>query len=258
MINRILVLGLLFSLNAMADAEWDGWNNPAKMDANFEYHFQMLPLTGQILDKGKGWPGYYWANNKGGIAHRWQKKKPQDFDYRSPGLNDLIGMSAKERNELSPAEKYDVFMGRYDYPTVQTVWQQTREGQREWYGICHGVSPSSMNHEEPVENTVINKDGVELTFYSSDVKAIMAYYYAKVSDSPSVQIGKRCFVASWLPVVRRISGCRDVNPASLHVIMANKLGLEGNGFIMDMERYSPVWNHVAVDYKSRSSFNRHA
>jgi hypothetical protein len=107
-----------------------------------------------------------------------------------------------------------------------------------------------MNHAEPRANTVVNRDGIELTFYSSDVKAIMAFYYAKVSESPSVQIGKRCFIASWLPIVRRVAGCRDVNPASLHVIMANKLGLEGNGFIADMERYSPVWNHVAVDYKS--------
>ena len=239
------------AFGAVESDAWNGWNNPLKMDQNFEVRFEKLPQSGNLVGEGLAWPGYYWANNKGGIAQRWRAKNPNHFDYRSPKVGDLLSMEQEKVNELSPAEKYDLFMGRYDYPTVSLVWGQTREGHQDWYGICHGVSPSSLNHPEPETVILTNKDGVEVTFYSSDVKALLAYYYAKISDSKSVQVGKRCFVPGWAPLINRMSGCSDVNPASLHIIMTNKLGLEKNGFIADMERYAPVWNHAAVKYESR-------
>lgn len=250
LIAFMAVLAFAGARAAVENDEWNGWNNPFKMNKNFELRFDRMPLEGNLESAGLAWPGYYWANNKGGIAQRWRSKSPMHFEYRSPRLNDVLSMSREKINELSPAEKYDLFMGRYDYPTVSRVWGQTREGHKDWYGICHGVSPGSLNHPEPEAATLVNQDGVEITFYSSDVKALLAYYYAKVSDSESVQVGKRCFVAAWVPFAGRISGCSDVNPASLHVIMANKLGLEKSGFIADMERYSPVWNHAAVKYSS--------
>ena len=252
-----LLGGFLITLSASVFAQalssnaWDGWNDPNKMDPGFELNFEKLPLSGNLEGEGLAWPGYYWANNKGGIAYRWRSSNSQDFKYRSPGLQELLSLDKKKVNELSPAEKYDLFMGRYDYPTVRQVWGQTREGHKEWYGICHGVSPSSLNHPEPISNTVVNKDGIEITFYASDVKALLAYYYARISESKSVQVGKRCFVAGWLPIFRSSDGCGDVNPGSFHIIMANKLGIQKTGFIADMERYAAVWNHAAVNYSSK-------
>lgn len=256
-LSALLYLGFINSVFAEAlDAapsgnEWNGWNDPLKMDRDFEVNFHKLPLTGNLEGEGLGWPGYYWANNKGGIAHRWRSSNPNDFEYRSPKLNEILSSDRKALDELSPAEKYDLFMGRYDYPTVSQVWGQTREGHKDWYGICHGVSPSSLNHPEPMAKTVVNKDGIEIPFHSSDVKALLAYYYAKISDSKMVQVGKRCFVASWIPILRNTDGCSDVNPASFHIILSNKLGIDKTGFIADMERYSPVWNHAAVKYSSK-------
>ena len=90
---------------------------------------------------------------------------------------------------MSLVEKYDLYLGRYDYPTVKRVWGETRKGASSWHWICHGVSPSSLNYSEPKAVTVYNPDGIEITFYASDVKALLAYYYAKVSDSNSVQVG---------------------------------------------------------------------
>lgn len=248
----------LHAFSALADTDsvnnknaWDGWNDPYKMDANFENRLNVLPTSGELSSRGLAWPGYYWANNKGGIAQRWTSKDPQNFKYESPSLYELKNMSKEQINELSPAEKYDLYVGSYDYPTVKQVWDTTRKGESAWHGICHGVSPASLNHSEPKAITVKNKDGIEVTFYASDVKALLAYYYAKISDTDVVQVGKRCFVSGSIPLIRNISGCNDVNPGAFHIIMANKLGISKTGFISDMDRYVQVWNHAAVNYETK-------
>lgn len=254
---KFIILVMCMSRFAFANTEeinkdaWNGWNNPFKMDENFETVLDKLPLRGSLEDVGLAWPGYYWANNRGGIAQRWRSRNPQDFKYESPNLEQLVSLDKDVINQMSPAEKYDLFLGRYDYPTVERVWGETRKGASSWHGICHGVSPSSLNHPEPKTVTVYNPDGIEITFYASDVKALLAYYYAKVSDSKTVQVGKRCFINGRIPLLRNTDGCKDVNPGSLHIIMANKLGISKTGFIADMDRYSQVWNHPAIKFESK-------
>jgi hypothetical protein len=229
---------------------WDGANDPAIMSTDFERVFEKLPTAGSLSEAGRAWPGYYWANKKGGIAQRWHAADPQHFKYESPKRSEATVMSRETINELSPAEKYDLFLGRYDYPTVEAAWGQSSRFSSEWHGICHGVAPASLNHSEPKEVTLINPDGIEITFFAGDVKALLAYYYAKVSDSKVRQVGKRCFISGWVPLLNRWPGCMDVNPGAFHIIMANKLGIDKTGFIADMDRFKQVWNHAALDYTS--------
>ena len=196
-----ILIGLigLLCFSAWADVQkaqkqsnaWDVHNDPFKMNPNFENRLDALPLTGELSSKALAWPGNYWPNFKGGIAHRWSSEKPQNFKYESPSLYEAKQMSKQQINELSPAEKYDLFSGNYDYPTVREVWKSTGPHANVWYGICHGVSPASLNHPEPKTVSLNNPDGIAITFYASDVKALLAYYYAKESDSDMVQVGKR-------------------------------------------------------------------
>lgn len=252
--KKIIVFSALVAAGFWAPmtalAAWSGSDSPARMGAHFEYRFERLPMQAKLESVGLAWPGNYWPNNKGGIAHRWRSANPQNFDYRSPRLEQILSMDKSKLNELSPAEKYDIFMGRYDYPTVRSVWGQNRSYHKEWYGICHGMAPASLNHAEPSPVTVVNPDGIELTFYTADVKGLLAYFYAKKSDSRVIQIGRRCFINGKIPLLNRTRGCKGVNPASFHVILANKLGIDQTSFIADMDRYAPVWNHAALEYRS--------
>ena len=238
------------SVNAATSA-WNGANDPAIMSNNFEVILSKLPTSGNLEESAKAWPGYYWANNKGGIAQRWNASNPQHFKYESPARSQLSFLDQSQINRLSPAEKFDIYRGRYDYPLVKRVWGQTSSFASEWHGICHGVAPASLNHSEPKSITVTNPDGVEITFYAADLKALLAYYYAKVSEKPIKQVGKRCFVNSWVPFIGKYPGCKDVNAGAFHIIMANKLGLEKTGFIADMDRFKEVWNHAALEFNSR-------
>lgn len=249
-------LVLLTSMSSLAattakkTTAWNNWNNPYKMDKDFKSTLADLPTKGELSTSGLAWPGSYWPNNKGSIAWRWTSKNPKPFKYDSPSMYEAKQMSKKMLNELSPAEKYDMYVGRYDYPTVEMLFKTHRKGEAIWHGICHGVSPASLHHKEPKSVTVTNQDGIEITFYASDVKALLANHYAKVSDTGIVQVGKRCFVGGRFPIARKSEGCTDVNPGSFHIILANKLGISKTGFVADLDRYKQVWNHAAVSYKT--------
>jgi hypothetical protein len=236
---------------AKKSTAWNNWNNPYKMDANFQSDLNLLPTTGELSSGGLAWPGSYWPNNKGSIAWRWTAKKPNPFKYESPSMYEATQMTPAQINELSPAEKYDMYVGRYDYPTVARLFKAHRKGEAIWHGICHGVAPASLHHKEPKTVTVTNADGIKIKFYASDVKALLANHYAKISDTGIIQVGKRCFVGGKFPFARKAAGCKDVNPGAFHIIVANKLGISKTGFVADLDRYKAVWNHPAISFKTK-------
>ena len=230
---------------------WNDANDPFKIDRNVRTYLTQLPVKGEMKDKRVGWPGNHWANFLGGIAHRWSSSNPQNFTYKLRSLAELKKLEPHLLNELSPAEKFDIFNSRYNYPTVKKVLNRLSPHESEWHGICHGYAPAAMNHAEPDKVILKNKDGIKLTFYSSDVSALMSYYYAKVIVTPVSLIGKRCNFSSGSDIPSSSqAACEDMNAGAFHVILGNRLGLQGVGFIADIDRYFEVWNHVAVDYTS--------
>lgn len=231
-------------------SQWNGVNSPTIMSDKFETNYQQLPKGGSLKSLGLGWPGHYWPNKKGGIAQRWNSFYPNHFEYESPTRYEAMKMSQDEINKLSPAEKYDLYVGDYNYSTVKWAWSVTSRFAKIWHGICHGVSPASLNHPEPMNITLKNKDGINITFYSSDIKALLAFYYAKVDDSSISQVGKRCFFGRRNIVLNQVDGCGDVNAGSFHIILANRLGILKKGFIADIDRYKEVWNHAALEYNT--------
>jgi len=227
-------------------SSWRDWNNPSRFEKNFNYNFDRLPLQGDIgKETGKGWSGSYWPTHKGGIAYRWNHPNPRNFKYISPSKENIMSMSSDEIAMLSPAEKYDIFMSRYDYPLTRRVLSSTRESAKEWRGICHGWAPASLHHVEPSAISVQNNEGVQINFGSSDVKALLSYYYAIESKSQVRQVAKRCFGKA-----NPRGNCKGVNPGAFHIIIANYIGLRSEGFLADVDRYKEVWNQAVVSYHS--------
>ena len=240
-----ILMALFLPMTAMG-APWDYFNDPFRMNHKFESRYEKLPLTGKLENPRKGWPAHHWANNLGGIAHRWSAGTPQNFSYRPYALHELRRLDSNLIDELSPAEKYDIYRGNYSYPLTKTVLQNLSPDESDWHGICHGVAPASLNHEEPQTVSLINRDGIRITFYSSDVAALLSYFYAEVSNSYTVLVGSRCNRDNLESTQSK--SCDDINPGSFHIILTNRLGMEGESFIADIDRRSEVWNHVAVNY----------
>lgn len=248
---KLLLSFILFSGSAFASA-WNASNNPYVLDRKFKSSLASLPLEGKLSDHRLGWPGNHWASNIGGISHRWSAGTPQNFSYKFLGRAELKKLERSQINELSPAEKFDIFRGDYSYPTVRSIWAQNSPDENPWHGICHGYAPAAVNYPEPARVILTNPDGIEVEFYSSDVAGLLSHYYARVAKSAVTLIGNRCNYADGSAIPRRSeAACSDLNAGAFFIVLANQIGIKGQTFIADIDPFAEVWNHVPVSYTIR-------
>lgn len=245
-----MIAALLVSSAAVAaiDVAWEGFSNPAILSSGFTNNVYSLPLEGATQYTGpKFWSGPYWANKQAGINYRWASPRRETFNYTSPNLNQLKKYSLNQMVGLSPSEKYDILTGRYDYPLKTQVASKVSPRAEDWEGICHGWVLAALHHAEPKPKTFRNKDGISIPFGSSDIKALLSYYYA---ESPELadQVGLRCNFGEWTGGARECD--QDLNAGAFHIILTNKIGLEHEGFVMDVDRYQQVWNQPIIAYRS--------
>jgi len=212
----MLLLAAYFS-NAHADS-WNESNNPANFDQHYHYAFKELPLSGSVDAAHIPWSDNYWESDLGGISLRWHTlttaqldpdlsdhlsvNKTPLFNYVPPTLDQLKSMSQADLTNLSPAEKYDILMGNYDYPTVYSERKRTSPDMEDWQGICHGWVPAAIQIDEPKPYTATNSDGVSIPFGSSDIKGLLSYYYGITAYD---------FARGWRTLVRKGNRFRELN-----------------------------------------------
>lgn len=244
-----LVSLTFFSVKSFADA-WDGHSNPKILNKDFSVKFDETLVEGKISDPRIAWPGNHWSNWLGGIAYRWSSSNPQNFTYKLNSLEALKSFEFHQIAELSPAEKFDIFRGDYNYSTTRTELARVSPRESKWHGICHGYAPAAINHPEPQTLTLTNPDGVKVKFYSSDVAALMSLYYAEYAKTSVQFVGRRCKSSRGVRVWNKGS-CETLNAGSLHVALNNTLGLRGESLILDIDPGFEVWNFVATAFSSR-------
>jgi hypothetical protein len=158
-------------------------------------------------------------------------------------------MTQDQIAKLAPSEKYDLFLGNYDYPLKKIVDGSASRTAPDWAGICHGWAPASLFHNEPTPKVMTNPEGISIPFGSGDIKALLSFFYAFYHETSTDQIGLRCFFGSWMGGA---IGCADdLNAGAFHIVITNKLGLEKEGFLMDVDRFKEVWNQPVVGFKSK-------
>lgn len=223
--------------------EWDAANNPVTMMASanaFETRYSALPKSGR--PERAPWSDNYWPTYQGGVAHRWnwdktdkldrlearssdrlyrgqlddnedlQKLRSEVYGYSTYSKDQLMAMSEEERQAvirtLSPAEKYDIYRGDFEYTTVKaererTGIQQTlrdnpdyKQGKtiETWFGICHAWAPATILFKEPGALTVESKDQIKVEFGASDVKALLSHMIDVDNDQTRFNtfMGTRC------------------------------------------------------------------
>lgn len=217
------------------------------MGQTFETRFHLLPRQGKIQGTRTFWSGDYWPLNQGNINRRWNASR--GFDLSAPRKEAALRMSQEELSQLSPSEKFDLLNGLYHYPLRQEVERIADPRAADWEGICDGWAAASMNHAEPVPKTILNPDGIRIPFGSSDIKGLLSYFYAYHYHVESTfQVGQRCDKG---PAHPEIDCKQDLNAGAFHIILANKLGLQGKGFIADVNRFKQVWNHPVIGYETK-------
>jgi hypothetical protein len=231
--------------------KWDQYNDPSTWNPSFQYKLDKLPTSGQ--SPKTPWSDTYWPSYQGGIANRWQDEKNNypGFDYKLYKLEELKNGSV-DLNILSPAEKFDIFNSRYDYPLLNSEWQRCNPSDAGWEGICHGWTPAAIHYEEPNNVTMKNKDGLEIPFGSSDVKALLSYFLAQfASGHEKTQfIAERCNTdIKKNPKEADSPECSDANPGTFHVMLTNMIGLASTAFTCDIDRSFEVWNQPITKYE---------
>ncbi|MGE0173919.1 MAG: hypothetical protein AB7T49_14075 [Oligoflexales bacterium] len=254
--------------------EWNARNNPQAFNVS-SYNFDALPTEGMLPDSAFPWSDDYWPTYAGGISKRWQvapnSTNYKDFQYPFLSQSEVVNGSASVAiKQLSPAEKYDLLLARYDFPLARNEREIQERSVNAishqvplWLGICHGWAPATLMEPEPGQVAeMVNPDGIKIPFYTSDINALMSKVYAEYIDTTprgtSVSVGERCY--DEIHEVQRdengrviMSNCRDTNPGSLHLVLASWLGADNpedrRGFVADITRASEVWNQAIVGYK---------
>jgi hypothetical protein len=220
-------------------------------DANL--HFDALPLDGQC--SRRPWSGDYWAAMNGGPAYRWRTGEKHTYALKSKA--EIEAMAPVERREflnaLSPAEKYDLLCGNFDYPFTQQMLAANRASTPSWQGYCHGWTMASIHFPEPQPVDVISPDGLELHFGSSDVKALLTFLQGEVVRTRyNAEFTKRTDTLGNTNPGARPDDPRafDANPGSFHALLGNLIGMKDQAFGIDCVQGRQKWNQPLHGYRS--------
>jgi hypothetical protein len=243
------------TLGVLVTAElWNRDNNPANFEKDYEYNLNTLPASGSL--NVMPWTDSYWPSYLGGIAYRWHSqgnKTDRSFNYHLHTKDEVAKMTPAERATLSPAEKFDIYHGRYDYPTVQSEWKRVNPKCAEWEGLCHGWAAAAAHYTQPKPVNITTSEGIVIPFGSADVKGLLTYFVAlfvPVTRDNYKVVGDRCNydILGQHKQYLNYSACIDTNAGAFHVAVTNEVGLRKKTFVIDRDRSYEVWNQPVAHY----------
>ncbi len=221
---------------------------------------QLLNHKLRISPERVPWASTFFPTWFGGVAGRWQDNKLllvfrslwgttvlSDFSAEELLIKAQAGDARAEREayRLSPTEKYDYALG--DYTARATRAEAVVRGHNTpqmvgvlpfWMGYCNGVAIAATRYAEPFrEVEVRNPDGYRVRFHPNDIKGLLSLAHSHASMT-HWQVGSRCDEYSTSKLA-----CNDINPASLVLVLANRIGLAHEPIIVDQNPLAPVINN---------------
>jgi hypothetical protein len=235
----------------------------------FERRLNELPLSGSISE---AWSDTYLPNVWAGAAMRWygdnnlgNMDKPTHradmWTYNTHSAAELKQFSIEQLKKLSPAEKFDILLSRYDYPLTALERKRTTVNDQDWEGVCNGWSTAALKYSEPAPVTIVNREGVMVPFASSDIKSLLMLQQYFISSFPRYAIlGDRCDSPSHANAIElkqpgalsghSLDACTDANAGAFHLVVTNMIGRLKKGLVFDVDRDEEVWNQPVYKYES--------
>jgi hypothetical protein len=235
---------------AIQKERWNSANDPMKMlPRDYEFSLANLPLEGEI--ELKPWADTYWPSNRGGIAYRWQTGD-EGHSFQPVTPSGAASMSLADLAKLSPAEKFDIFVGDENMSLFRNEQDRTSPSDGAWFGICHGWAPASIAFKEPHAIIVKSAAGIDVPFGSSDIKALISLHSADYGQSQTKFLASRCNIdISRDPSAADRPECKDTNAGAFHLVLTNLIGRKKEGFVADVTRDLEVWNQPVSGYTSQ-------
>ncbi len=227
---------------------WTPNDHPRLFNLPLQYRLSELPRTGEAATVP--WTGNYWPTYQDNINYRWDGPTTQSpaakygEAFGVKGLENRISRyygieSYRDATPCTTRKECDKSLGE---KCAKRHGEDSGRCVPHWWGICHAWAPASILSAEPLEP--VTHAGV--TFKVQDIKALLTLAYNHVD---ALGVSGRCnddnsagrieFDAHGRPTNQ---DCIDTNPGTLHLLLANLLGLEKRAFIEDRTFDDEVWN----------------
>jgi hypothetical protein len=190
------------------------------------------------------WAGNYYPMEDGGIAQRWQAPEGEEIHMniaRKLTKEDLKKMSPAQIERLSPAEKYDIMQGDYNFSLTQHELE--RRGPLRW---VNGIRCAGILMPEPEQAVrVYNPDGIEIRFQPADLKALSGASYFYVEKYAQLGAPTQEGRAESPP-----------NAAVFDLALRYYLAKKEKPFVIDAHKGKEIWNETVIGFKRELSNNR--
>jgi hypothetical protein len=234
-------------LEAFREA-WSTSDNPSLLGPDFNYVLAALPSQGAATKTP--WPGSYWPTYKDSINDRWAGPQTQsaaakyELAFGKSGVEDAVseygGVDSLGGKACASDADCDPNAG-----SVCAKRSGASEGvcSETWFGLCHAWAPAAILEAEPTKAVTYN--GVE--FAVNDLKALMSFAYNEGLEVKFLSL--RCDERGDVAGVADSQACKDTNPGSFHVAIANLVGIQKRSLVEDRTYDYEVWNQPIRSYR---------
>lgn len=245
-----------------ADGKGEAWgsaDDPALFNGSLEYRLAELPKNGAATNVP--WAGNYWPVYQDSINDKWagaSSEAPSTKYGRAfgvTGVEDAVsryhGIDAQaSRTACTTDAQCNAQIGE---SCAKRAGQTSGRCIPTWWGICHAWTPAAILLPEPKHAVTFN--GVE--FKVQDIKALITLVHDR-TETKFVSLRCNEDVSSDTGIAfdhygRPTGGsasCKDTNPGTYHVLLANYLGKQGASFAEDRTFDDEVWNQPLRGYRT--------
>ncbi len=222
--------------------------------------------------KNQPWSGSYWPLYAGSVASPYAVPEFNGHEFNEVLALFRVRMSGLQANytslspaiieNLSPSEKYDLYLGDRSFSLTNAIWDSVEahalvNGKIEgWEGSCHGWSTASAYTPRPAHAiSMLSLDGKTLIpFFPDDIKALDTLLWANslIQDYTLIE-GIRCQSndPTLDPGTGRVmdTSCKGVNPGVWHLAVVGLVGAQKNSFIVNRQHNTEVWNQPVAGFE---------
>lgn len=256
-----------------------------KIQGQYKHSIEELPVDKKL--KITPWSNV-WSDNTGGIAKRFNLSQlPQNYEIVSEA--EFYSLSDTRASSLSPAEKFDILNGDFNYPTLKAEIERTgvrRLNQKDkeyqpgysipnWLSLDKYIAAASIVYG-PFENLdVISSavNNIKIKFSDDELLGLLGLQMlysnferevvSSACPTKSVRVRNAFFSQSHrkgmanlnnfyegLNSINSKAGCVSaINPGAFHLAITNEIGLESNPLIFEKLDNRFSLEGVAYGYK---------
>jgi len=239
---------------------WGSSDDPALFHRTLEYRLSELPRQGAATSAP--WTGSYWPVAHDSINYRWDgsgsespaAKYGRAFGVsgveaavsRYHGIESQWSRRACTSDDACSAERGEICARRSGESSGRCI--------PTWFGICHAWAPAAILVPEPRRPVTYN--GV--TFKVQDLKALVTLAHDRTETRfvslrcDALDADQQIYFDRYGRPTGASQSCKDTNPGTYHVLLANYLGRQGEAFVEDRTWDGEVWNQPLRRYKVTS------